>query len=74
MNTQTLIDEITSLPVEERVLVADCLLKSITPTESAIDHEWSELAKKRLADIRLGNAEIIEGKEVFDKIWSRLNK
>jgi len=38
--TKKLIDEALSLPVEERVLIADSLLKSLNMPDTAIDKKW----------------------------------
>ncbi len=70
MNTKELIDEEVSLPVEERALLVDSLLRSLNQPESEIDKEWAELAKRRLAELRSGSVEAIPGQDVFDKVWN----
>jgi putative addiction module component (TIGR02574 family) len=74
MNTKELIDEAVSLPVEERVLVVDSLLRSLNQPESEIDKKWAAVAKRRLDEMRSGSAEAVPGEEVFEKIWKRLDK
>jgi len=74
MNTKQLIDEAVSLPVEERVLVVDTLLRSLNQTESEIDKQWGREAKRRLSELRSVNIEAVPGDEVFRKIWSRFEK
>ena len=74
MNTKKLIDEAVSLPVEERALVVDSLLRSLNQPESEIDKKWATVAKRRLAEIRSGLVEAVPGNEVFDKIWKRFYK
>ncbi len=73
MATKKLIEEVISLPVEERVIMVDTLLKSLNPTESAIDTEWAKIASKRLEDIRDGKVVPISSEVVFEKIWERLD-
>jgi len=74
MNTKELISEAVSLPVEERVLVVDTLLRSLNQPESAIDNKWASIARKRLNDMRSGSIESIPGEKVFQKIWEKFNK
>ena len=74
MNTKEIIDEAVSLPVEERALVVDSLLRSLNPPESAIDNKWAAVAQRRLNDIRAGSVKPVPGEEVFDRIWNRFNR
>nr|WP_298522521.1 addiction module protein [uncultured Halomonas sp.] len=69
MSMKDLIDEAESLPVEERALVVDSLLRSLNPPESKIDKEWASVAQTRLNEARSGIVESIPGEEVFAKIW-----
>ncbi len=71
MKTKDLIAEVTSLPVEERAIIVDSILKSLNPPESEIDRKWKEVAIRRVQEIRSGNAELIPGDEVFRKIQKR---
>ncbi len=73
MKTKDLIAEAMSLPVEERAMVADSLLKSLNPPESDIDKKWAAVAKRRLIELRSGQVEAIPGDEVFKKIWKRFS-
>lgn len=74
MNTKELIDEASSLPVEERVLVVDSLLRSLNQPESEIDRKWAAVAQRRLSELRAGKVDSLHGEEVFEKIWKRFNK
>ena len=74
MNTQELIDEAISLPVEERALVVDPLLRSLNQPESEIDKKWVATAKRRLTELRSGSVEAVPGDKVFDKIWQRFEQ
>jgi len=69
MNTKQLIDEAASLPVEDRALVIDSLLRSLNQPESEIDKKWAKVAQQRLADLRSGAAQAVSGQKVFQKIW-----
>jgi len=74
MNTTALINEAVSLPVEDRTLVVESLLRSLNQPEPEIDDIWAEIAAKRLKDLRSGKVKAIDGKQVFNKIWERLEK
>jgi len=71
MKTEELISEVTSLPVDERVLVADAILRSLNPPESDIDQKWIAIAKRRLGELRSGQTKPVPGEEVFARIWKR---
>lgn len=71
MKIKDLIDEAESLPVEERALVVDSLLRSLNPPESEIDKRWAAVARKRLEAVREGSVQAIPGDQVFEKIWKR---
>ena len=73
MKTKDLITEVISLPVEERAIVVDSLLKSLNPPESDIDQKWAAVAKRRLKELRSGEVAAIPGDEVFKKIWQRFS-
>lgn len=71
MSTQDLIAEAMSLPVEERALVADSILRSLNAPEAEIDGKWVAVARRRLAELRSGRVKPIPGDEVFRKVWKR---
>lgn len=74
MNKQTLIDEAISLPVEDRVLVVDSILRSLNPSDAKIDREWTELARQRLEDLSSGRVAAVPADEVFERIRERLGR
>ncbi len=74
MNTKRLIDEAVSLPVEERALVVDSLLRNLNQPESDIDKKWAKEAKRRLTELRSESVMAIRGEEVFEKVWKRFDK
>ncbi|NWG03145.1 MAG: addiction module protein [Syntrophaceae bacterium] len=69
-----IIEEAESLPVEERAMVIDSLLRSLNPLSMEIDREWVEVAKRRLAELRSGAVKPIPGNEVLTKIRERFEK
>jgi putative addiction module component (TIGR02574 family) len=74
MNTKQLIDEAVLLPVEERALVVDTLLRSLNPPESEVDKQWAQAAQRRLAELRSGRIKAIPGEDVFARVWKRFEK
>jgi len=74
MNTKDLIDEVVSLPVEERALVVDSLLRTLNQPESEVDKKWLAVAQRRLSEMRSGVAKPVPGEEVFERIRNRFEK
>ena len=74
MKTKDLIAEAISLPVEDRAMIVDSLLKTLNTPESEIDGKWAIVAKRRLAELRSGKLKAVPGEEVFKKIWDRFEK
>lgn len=70
MRIKDLIDEAEALPVEERALVVDSLLRTLNPPESKIDEKWALVAQKRLKEVRSRSVETVPGEDVFAKIWN----
>ena len=66
-----LIEEAECLPVEERVMVIDSLLRTINPPLAEVEVEWMMVAKRRLAELRSGQVEAVPGDEVFARIQHR---
>lgn len=69
-----IIQEAASLPLEERVMVVDSLLRTLNPPDMEIEKEWVKVAKRRLAELRSGSVKAIPGDEVFAKIRERFEK
>ncbi len=70
-STVEIIHEAESLPVEERTVVVDSLLRSLNPPDPEIDRKWAAVAKRRLDELRSGRIKPIPGEEVLDKIRQR---
>jgi hypothetical protein len=71
MKTKELITEANALPVEERALVVDSLLKSMNPPQSGIEKKWIRLAKTRLEEIKSGQVNTVSDKDLFSRILNR---
>jgi len=74
MNTNELIDEAVSLPLEKRILIVDSLLQSLNQPNSEVDKKWNEVAQQRLLEIRSGKIKPIPGEQVFKNIWEKFEK
>ena len=69
MKIKDLINEAESLPVEQRAMMIDSLLRSLNPPEAEIDKKWAIVARERLEEIRSGAVAAVPGEQVFEKIW-----
>ncbi len=71
MTMKELIEAVVSLPVDERAIVADAVLRSLDAPESEIDRKWVQVAQRRLAEVRAREIKPIPGEQVFAKVWKR---
>jgi len=71
-NTKEIIEQVASLPVEDRVLVVDSLLRTLNQPDPEIDRRWAEKAARRLAELRAGRTKPIPAEEVLGKARRRL--
>ena len=71
MKPKELIAEVISLPVEERAIVVDSILRSFNPPEVNIDRQWIAEAERRLEEVRTGRVKTIPGDKVFAQIRKR---
>ena len=71
MKVKDLIAEAISLPVEERTVLVDSLLRSLNAPEKDVEREWVAEAQRRLEEVRSGAARTIHGDEVFAAIRKR---
>ena len=74
MPIKDLINEAMSLPVEDRAILADTILKSLNSPDSEMDRKWVAVAKRRLAELRSGQVEALPGDEVFARIRKRFSE
>jgi putative addiction module component (TIGR02574 family) len=71
LTTKELIEEAVSLPVEERAMIADSILRSLNAPEPDIDRKWIAVAQRRLEELRSGQVKPIPGEQVFARVWKR---
>ena len=72
-STAEIIHEAESLPVEERTLVVDSLLRTLNPPNPEIDRQWVAVARRRLEELRSGRVKAVPGEEVFARIHQRFS-
>lgn len=71
MKTDDLIDEIVSLPLEDRARMAEALLQSLNPQDDAITAAWLAVANRRLDGVTGGKVQPVPGEQVFERIRQR---
>ena len=69
--SREILEHLLSLPIEERVWLADSLLTSLNPPDDGTEREWVDVAKRRLEEIRSGGARLVPGDEVMRKVLER---
>jgi len=71
MNTNALMDEIISLPMEERAHIAEVLLQSLNPHDDATTAAWLAVANRRRDEVASGQVQAIPAEQVFERIRQR---
>ena len=66
-----IVKEAESLPVEERAMVIDSLLRTLNPPDPDTDRKWIDTAKRRLAELRSGKVNSIPGRDVLSRVKER---
>jgi len=71
LSTTEIIHEAESLPVEERALVVDSLLRSLNQPNAGIDRHWMDVALRRREELRSGQVTGISGEAVLARLRER---
>jgi len=74
MKTADLVNEVASLPIEERARLVDSLLQTLNPVDESVAAAWLVTARRRLDDIDSGRIKAVPGDEVFEKVRRRLEQ
>ena len=70
-----IIEEVTSLPVNQRAELIDILIKSLNPSvDSKIEKIWAKEAERRADEIKKGEVKTISADSVINDIRKRLGK
>ncbi len=74
IDTNRLLSEVESLPLDLKTKLIEKLLASLNPVEKNVDKLWKEEIDIRVKSIELGDVELISGESVFQKIKGRFAK
>jgi len=72
--TKDIIEEAASLPVEQRIIVVDSLLRTLNIPDPDMDKAWVEAASRRLSELRSGKVKPVPGEQVFERIKERFKR
>jgi putative addiction module component (TIGR02574 family) len=70
-SAREIVEQAESLPVEDRLLVVDSLLRTLNPPDASIDQQWVKVAERRLMEIRSGRVAPLPGDEVLARARQR---
>ena len=70
-SAKEIVEQAETLPVEDRLLVVDSLLRTLNPPDAEVDRKWAEVAKRRLAELRSGRVTPLPGAEVLARARER---
>jgi len=72
--TNKLYNQAISLPLEERAILADLILKSFNTPDYDNNLIWLKESEKRLNELRSGKVQPVPGHFVFKKIKDRFTR
>ncbi len=71
---EKIFEQALNLPIDDRLSLIDRLINSTNlPTQKDIDRAWSKEVEFRCQEIEKGNAKLISGEKVFEKIKKRFS-
>jgi len=68
INTNQLLSEVDSLPLDLKTKLIDKLLSSLNPTQKNVEALWEKEIDLRVSDIETDTVALIDGNVVFQKI------
>jgi len=73
--SEKIYEQALDLPLDDRLILIDKLLVSTNlPTHEDIDQAWSIEVERRCQELDRGEAKLISGEEVFEKVKKRFGK
>jgi hypothetical protein len=73
-SAKEIIEQAESLPVEDRLLVVDSLLRTLNLPDARTDRKWAEVATRRLAELRSGRVTPLPGDEILARARERFRQ
>ena len=74
IDTNQLLSEVESLPLDLKTKLIDTLLASLNPTQDSVEKLWKKEIDARIASIESGKVDLIDGDNVFEKIKHKFNR
>ena len=71
LQQNTLFEQIDILPIDLKTKLVDRLLSSITPQNPSNDMLWIEELKNRREEIASQSVALVDGNEVFQKVFQK---
>ena len=72
INTNQLLSEVDSLPLDLKTKLIDKLLSSLNPTQESVEKLWKKEIDSRVNSIESGKVDLVDGNTVFQKIKDKL--
>lgn len=73
MTAAEIMREAESLPVEQRALLVEQLLRTLNTPDPDMDRVWASVARRRLEELRAGLVKSVPGEHVFEAIRNRFS-
>jgi putative addiction module component (TIGR02574 family) len=71
----SLVDDVLSLPADQRLLLVNRLLESLNvPTQPEVEALWAKEAERRVAQVKSGQVKPLPGEQVFAAARKRLRR
>lgn len=71
MPFSAIIKEVQNYPTDERVALADAVLQTLNPVDSAIQEEWLQVADRRRGEMLIGSVKPIPTSDVLSEAYAR---
>lgn len=70
--TQSILDEAMKLPAQERLILVEGILTSLSATDENWNKAWSKEASARMAEFKAGKVKAIDADDVFAELEASL--